>query len=69
MKLQDNPFLFSYKDYEANEHTFVINPEESDKKNVLIYNQFINGLYTGNRFSITEIHFIMNNGFEWKTVF
>ena len=68
MKINDRPFVFKYTNNEKDIIAFVINPEKSDERRVETYAQFINGLFTGSYYSITEIHRLMDNGYDWKTI-
>ena len=67
MTLQGNPIMFKYINNEGNLIQFVINPEKSS--DILRYNQFINGLFVGSIYTITEIRHLMDNGYKWKTTF
>lgn len=60
--------LFKYIDNEGDAITFVIDPDESDKQSAYVYNQFINGLYIGNKYTNIEIHRLMDNGYKWEVI-
>ena len=60
-------FVYSYKDSESNIHAFVLNAEESIKKDCPIFDQYINNLFIGNRFSKIELFYMMDNGFIWES--
>lgn len=60
-------FVYSYTDSENNINTFVLNAQESINKNCPIFDQYVNNLFTGNRFSKIELFHIMDNGFKWTS--
>jgi len=68
MNINDRPYLLSYINNEGDLTVFVIDPDVSDANMIQTYNQFINGLFTGNRWTITEVLHLMNNGFKWTKI-
>ena len=68
MKLNDRPFVFKYTNSQGDLVAFVISPEISESKSIHMYAQFINGLFIGAYYSITEILKLMDNGYKCTTV-
>ena len=68
MKINDRPYLFKYVNRDGDTIVFTIDVQETVNRAIPTYNQFINGLCIGDLYSITEIHRLMENGYEWTTL-
>lgn len=61
-------FVYSYIDRDNNIKTFVLNAEESEKLNVSVFDEYINGLFIGNRITKPMLFNLMDNGYEWTSL-
>ncbi len=60
-------YCYSYTDRDNNVRVYVLNAQESDKRNCPIFDEYINGLYIGNAISKPMLFNLMDNGYEWTS--